>query len=221
MAIRTYFASSVGRKQVMALTGLGLSLFILTHMAANLLAIFSADAYNNYSHALISNPLIYVAEGGLVAIFLIHIYLAIRLTLENRRARHSRYAVSPNGGRGGTTLGARSMFLSGLLLFVFVVFHLKTFKFGAYYSTTVNGVEMRDLHQLLLEVFRDPGYVGWYIFSMLVLGLHLSHGLQSTFQSFGLNHPNINCCLRRSGYVFAILVTLGFMSVPLFVYLKG
>lgn len=221
MGLVSYTRSSIGRKQLMAVTGLLLSLFTLTHMAGNLLIFVGADAYNAYGHALVSNPFIYVAEAGLVVLFFLHLFLAANLTLEARRARPVSYALNPKGARGGVSIAAKSMILTGLLLFVFVVLHLRTFKYGAHYSTTVDGKEIRDLYALMLEVFRDPIYVAWYIFSLLGLGLHLSHGVSSTFQTFGWNHPGLNPFLRRAGSIFAWLVMLGFSAVPVFVYWKG
>ncbi len=205
----------------MAVTGLLLSLFTLAHMAGNLLIFVSADAYNAYGHALISNPLIYVAEAGLVVLSFLHLYLAVCLTLEARRARPNAYAVLPKGSRGGVSIAARSMILTGLVLFAFVVLHLITFKYGEHFTTTVDGKEIRDLYALVFQVFSDPIYVAWYLFSLVGLGLHLSHGVSSTFQTFGWNHPGMNPIVKRAGQGFALVVMLGFAAVPVFVYLKG
>lgn len=213
----TYLRSTIGRKQLVAFTGLSLSLFLLTHMLANLLIIFSAEAYNLYSYKLISNPLIYVAEAGLVALFVIHIALALRATIENKQARPETYAVSASGKKA-TSLVQSSMHHQGMIIFIFTIYHLITFKFGTFYETTVDGIVMRDLHKLVVEVFQSPIYVFGYIAAVLILGFHLSHGVSSAVRTLGFNHPKYDAKIRRCGLSFAIVITLGFMSQPFYVY---
>lgn len=223
--IATYVNSSVGKKQLMAITGLLLSLFTLTHMAGNLLLLCGPETYNKYAHALTSNPAIYVAEAGLVFLFLVHLVCAIAVTNENRQARPQRYFVQPAGDKGGVSAAAKTMILTGLVLLVFTILHLITFKYGPSgppdYEVTYDGVTMRDLYKLVAESFQNPGYVIWYLFSMAVLGLHLSHGISSTFQSLGINHPGFNKCLRCAGPALAWIIAIGFSVAPIVLYLKG
>jgi succinate dehydrogenase / fumarate reductase cytochrome b subunit len=216
---KAYLGSSVGKKKVVGLTGLAISLFTLTHMAGNMLMFVSADAYNLYSHNLISNPAIYLAEGGLVAFFLIHIILTVQLAMDNRAARPVGYMQAAHGVKR-TSFAAKTAILSGSLLLVFVILHLQTFKYGAVYTTTVDGVEMRDIYTLVVEKFHEPGYVAWYLLSLVILGMHLSHGFKASFQSLGLfaaNHPTPT----KLGWAFAILVAGGFITQPLAVYFFG
>lgn len=212
-----WLGSSVGRKQLIGVSGLGLSLFVLIHMAGNMLILASPEAYNKYSHALVTNPLIYAAEVGLVLLFLAHLGLALRLSWSNFRARDTRYAVWPNGAKR-TSPVQRSLWAQGLLILVFVILHLITFKYGPHYSVTYDGVEMRDLHRLVLEVFSQPGYVVWYVIALIVLGLHLWHGVRSSFQTLGVNHPRYNCAIKFLGRCYAVVVTAGFLSQPIYVY---
>ncbi|NDD92286.1 hypothetical protein EBZ37_09400, partial [bacterium] len=149
--------SSIGKKKLVGLTGLLISLFTLSHMAGNLLMFVGPDAYNTYSHKLVTNPAIYLAEAGLVAFFLIHIALTVQLTRANRAARPVGYAGSASGVKK-TSFAAKTAILSGALLLAFVVLHLQTFKFGEVYTTTVDGVEMRDIYRLVVEKFHQPGY---------------------------------------------------------------
>lgn len=209
---------SVGKKYLMAVTGLGLTGFVLTHMLANLLILFSADAYNAYSHALTSNKaFLLTAEAGLVTLFLLHIFLAISLTRANRAARPDRYAMGPTGEKAAT-LASRTMIHHGMVIFIFVILHLKLFKYGAYYETNVHGVAMRDLYRLVLEEFKEPGEVIWYVAAMCVLGFHLSHGIGSTFQSLGWNHPRYTPKVMAAGLALAILIAAGFILPPLYVF---
>lgn len=216
---KAYLGSSIGKKKLVGLTGLAISLFTLTHMAGNLLMFVSADAYNTYSHKLVTNPAIYLAEAGLVAFFVIHIVLTVQLTRANRAARPVGYYQSASGPKK-TSFAAKTAILSGALLLAFVVLHLQTFKFGPVYTTTVDGVEMRDIYTLVIEKFQEPGYVSWYLISLLILGMHLSHGVKASFQSLGVfasNHP----MLTRIGWAFAILVAGGFITQPLAVFFFG
>ena len=223
--IVTYVNSSVGKKQLMAITGLLLSLFALTHMAGNLLLLCGPEPYNKYAYTLTSNPAIYIAEAGLVFLFLLHVYCGIRVTIDNRQARPQGYFVQPSGEKGGVSAASKTMILTGMLLLVFTIWHLITFKFGPSgppdYEVMYDGVVMRDLYKLVAESFRSPGYVTWYLFSMAVLGLHLSHGISSTFQSLGINHPGINKCVRCGGPVLAWLIAVGFSITPIVLYWKG
>lgn len=213
----SYLVSSIGRKQVMAATGLAWSLFVLTHMAANMLILFDAEAYNKYSHALITNPLIYIAEAGLVATLLAHIVNGIWVTIENRRARPTKYAMTSNGQKA-PRFQSRWMAFHGILLAVFIVYHLVTFKFGPVYYVTYDGVQMRDLHRLVLEVFQDPAYVIFYAVCLVAVGFHLSHGLYSSFATLGLYHPKFSPALNKFGYMYGAVVAAGFLSQPIYVF---
>lgn len=212
-----YLQSAIGRKQIMGLTGLAWSLFVLTHMAANLLILFSADAYNKYSHALITNPFIYVAEAGLVLMLLLHVFDGVVLTVQNKSARKQKYAMPTNGEKAARP-NSKFMIYHGTLILAFIILHLITFKFGTHYETTVDGVVMRDLHRLVIEVFQSPIYVVGYVVSLILLGLHLSHGFYSSFCSLGFYHPRYSRMLNIFGYIYAVIVALGFIVQPLYVF---
>jgi len=211
-----FLSSSVGTKILVALTGLGFAAFLVTHLAANLLVLVDAHAYNEYSHKLTSNPLIYIAEAGLAALFLVHAFKAVFVTLRNRQARGDGYAVKKRAGHTSRkTWASTTMILSGLWLLLFVVIHLKTFKFGPWYETPDG---MRDLTRLVREVYGEPLHVVFYVLSMVVVGLHLSHGLSSAFQSMGLEHPRYNGLIRGTGLTVAIVMGLGFALIPVVIY---
>jgi succinate dehydrogenase / fumarate reductase cytochrome b subunit len=217
----TWLCSTIGRKQLVGLTGLGLSFFLLTHMLGNMLILAGPQAYNEYSHALVSNPLIYVAEVGLLAAFLAHFVIAILISWSNWKARDSRYAMLPNGAKRTTAI-QRSLWAQGLLILVFVILHLITFKYGAHYTADYGKGEIRDLHKLVIEVFQDPGYVGWYCFALIVLGLHLSHGVGSSLQTLGIHHVRYQRHFKTISILYAIFVIAGFLSQPIYVFfLRG
>jgi succinate dehydrogenase / fumarate reductase cytochrome b subunit len=169
---------------------------------------------------MVNNPLIYVAEAGLLLMFLVHVALATQLALENRRAAAADGGCLKSRGEKSPRFGSRSMILTGLLTFVFVVLHLITFKFGTHYEVTYDGVVVRDLHRLVLEKFNQPIYTAWYLFALVVLGVHLSHGVSSFFQTLGLGSVR-NKNLKKIGYAFAVLVAGGFISQPIYAILVG
>ena len=210
-----WLGSSVGKKQVVGLTGFGIALFALLHMAGNLMMFFSPRAYNIYGHQTVHNPAFPFLEGLLLAAFGFHVVLATQLWLENRRARPMDN-YSAGSGPKRSTFAARSMFFTGLLLFVFLVLHLITFKYGTYYSVNYDGVEVRDLYRLMVEKFQSPTYVAWYILCLVVLGIHLSHGITSLFQSMGLGSAR-NPALKRFGMALAIVIAGGFIAQPIWI----
>lgn len=215
-----YFFTSVGKKLVMGISGLVWAGFVMGHMAGNMLMFISPGAYNSYGHALTSGGLIYVVETVLLTALSIHVFFAVWLTVDNRRARGSQgYALSQKGSKGAS-IASRTMAAQGSLILAFIIFHLITFKFGPVYETTVNGVQMRDLHRLMVEVFQQPGYFAWYVFCLLLLGVHLRHGISSIFQSLGVLNSNNQATFQKVGIVYAIVVSLGFLSQPISVFLS-
>ena len=205
--------SSIGKKIVMAVTGLSMIGFLVTHLAGNMLLFVGAETYNLYSHKLISNPLIYGAEAILVLVFLYHVFMAIKITLENRGARPIRYAVTASLGK--KTLSSSTMMWSGSVILVFLILHLISFKFGEDVAPpSVDGA--RDLYALVVTRFQNPFYSSFYILCMIILGFHLSHALQSTFRSFGLSHPTYLGWIKIISYGTAIAFTLGFSIFPIY-----
>ncbi len=200
--------SSIGKKIMVALAGLFLSFFLLVHLAGNLFMFSGAGAFNHYASALAHNELLPVAEIGLVVLFLVHIALATRAWFINRAARPVGYQVY--AGKGGRTAGSRSMAVTGALVLVFLLVHLKTFRFAP------AAVREADLFALVVRRFRSPWYSAFYVLALGGLGLHLSHGVQSAFQTLGLNHPRYTPLIKKLGLAFAVLIALGFMSMPIY-----
>lgn len=214
-----FLKSTVGRKYIMGITGLIWMGFVMSHMAGNMLILVSPDLYNSYGHAIISNKLIlYPAEMILVLGLAVHVICAISLTIQNRSARNVRYAVSSKGDKAASK-ASRSMAIQGSLILCFVISHLITFKYGSVYETTVNGIVMRDLHKLVIEVFNNPAYVAWYVLCLILLTFHLSHGAHSIFQSFGILERKMQAQLKKFAWVYALIVGLGFLSQPIYVFL--
>lgn len=211
------FSTTVATKLLLGVTGLALVGFLVFHLFGNLLLIFGPDTYNEHAHALISNPLIVPAELGLVAVFLLHAIKAVLNFVHNRAARPVRYEQKAwAGGPSRKSWGSTTMILTGIGLFLFVPFHLVTFKYGPYYESGAPGV--RDLYRLLIEVFQSPGYVAFYTVAMLVVLLHLRHGVASSLQSLGLIPAAWTRLFLAASLAVALAVGLGFLLIPLYIY---
>ena len=219
-AVNHYFRSSIGRKQLVAITGLLLCGFLVSHLSGNLLLMVSSDAFNLYAHKLASlGGLLYVIEGALAVIFCLHLGLAIKLTLENLQSR-GKYQMRTKTGRG-TTFASQTMPFTGVILLVFLVLHLLNLKFGTNYETTINGVVMRDLTRTTIEYFRSVGATAWYIVAMIVAAIHTSHGFASAFQSMGWNHGKYFKNVKRLGFIYAVAVGGGFAFLAIYCHMKG
>lgn len=222
MDLQKAFSSSIGSKFLIAFTGLFLLVFLIAHLAGNLLFIAGPDAFNEYSHKLISNPLIYAAELGLLAVFLLHIFKTVGMIAGSYAARPERYAkkkwAKTKNDRSRKSVSSSTMIVTGTITLLFVVTHLATFKFGAYYETP-DGI--RDLYRLQLAVFSNPGYVAFYIVAMGVIVFHLWHGASSAVQSFGIDSPTWTPRVQWMGRGLALILGLGFAILPVYTFMLG
>jgi succinate dehydrogenase / fumarate reductase cytochrome b subunit len=223
MATRpSFLSSSIGTKVLVALTGLALLAYLILHLAGNALVFLGPDTFNLYSDALISNPLIVPIEVGLLAIFLLHIYKAVRVTLDNRAARPEPYARRTRaGGASRKSTASTAMIWTGLVTLLFVAVHVRGFKFGPHYEAVVEGRTVRDLYRLEMEAFSDPLTVAFYAAAVLVVGGHLWHGFWSAFQSLGTGDDRTSRRLQRIGWALAVLLAAGFFVIPIWAYLVG
>lgn len=216
----SFLTSSVGSKYLIAFTGLSLVGFLVGHLAGNLLIYVSPDAFNHYGDVLIKNPLVIPAELGLIALFLLHTYKAVRMFVAAKGARPVDYAKKEWAGHTSRkSLASTTMILSGLFLLLFVPFHVKTFKYGPHYESSEPGV--RDLWRLVAEVFSHPGYVVFYVAGMAIIGFHLWHGVSSALQSLGIDRLGWSPVLRLIGWTVAVVLAVGFLSIPLYIYFVG
>jgi len=218
--ILRFLRSPIGSKIMMALTGLFLAIFLVAHLGANLLVFKSAEEFNTYSDSLVSSWLIYPAEIGLIFLFGYHAINGVVLAIKNRQARPTGYGHKRNTGdeRSRKSLASTLMPVTGVLIFVFLIIHVATMKFGTYYATSVDGEPMRDLFRLVIEKFTDPLWAGGYILAMLVLGLHLWHGLATFFMTLGIRQRSF---LTRAGQGLAVILVGGFLLIPTLIFLGG
>jgi len=208
-----FLESSIGKKIMVALAGLLLCGFLITHLAGNLFLFAGAPAFNRYAEFLESQALLPLAEGGLFVLFLIHIALSVRARMANWAARPIGYAAPSD--KGARTPGSRTMAVSGSLILLFIVIHVATIKYQ------VGGAMGPTLYDHVTGWFRNPLYAGFYVLAMIGIGLHLSHGVQSSFQTFGVSHPRYTPLLKALGLAFAAVVALAFASMPLYFCFVG
>ncbi len=201
--------SSIVKKVLMAITGIGLSIFLVLHLAGNLFIFSGPNEFNGYAAILEHNPLLIPAEIVLLGIFLVHLIMAIKLTGENNAARPIDYQHRKTMGE--STLASRTMIYSGVIILVFVILHVYAFKFG---EKKVAG--KLELWELVIKTFQNPLVVVWYVLAMILLGFHLSHGLASSLQSMGAIKPDWRHRSRRIGAVIGWIIALGFASMPLY-----
>lgn len=214
--MRTTLSTSIGKKVVMGLSGAALVGFLAAHLAGNLTIYADKDGrtFDGYAATLESNPLLPVAEIGLAALFAIHVFFAIRLSIENRRARANRYAVTT--GKGKKTIGSTSMIWTGLVVLGFLFLHLWDFRI----SKEFDGAPASLAEMVRTRLSSGVGAT-IYLVGVVVLGVHLSHGIRSAFQSIGVRHPTFDGFLTQLGWALTFVFVAGFASFPLYFLLAG
>lgn len=213
-----FLSSSLGKKLIMALTGLFLISFLLIHLIGNLqlLKDDGGRAFNIYAEFMTTNPLIKTISYLLYSFILIHTFGALFLTIQNRKARGSQgYAVIKNA----STWTSRNMGILGTLVFIFIVIHMKDFwaqmHWGGIPTANYDGKEVKDLYAIVAAAFSEGWYVALYVFSMIAVAFHLWHGFASAFQTLGLNHVKYNGVINAVGKLFAIAVPAAFAWIPI------
>lgn len=215
--------SQVGRKFVTGITGIGLMLFLIGHLAGNLTLFGESQAFNLYTYTLESlGPLLYVIEAGLAFFFLYHAIMGISIWRQKRKARPEGYnTYQTKGGPSHQSLASRSMIISGSVILIFLVLHIWHFKFGPTDMIMVEGTEMRDLKALVVGEFQKPLIAFSYIAVLALTILHLAHGAWSAFTSLGMKHGATSKKVQIGAYIFAIVLMLGFISIPLYIFING
>jgi len=208
-------------KLLIGATGVALFLYLLIHIAGNLVVFLGPAAFNKYAFTLEANPLLPVIELLLLAVFVTHIYKTVRMYLGNQSARPTAYAQKkPAGGRSRKTFASSTMIISGLWLLAFLLVHVRAFHdgWGNQYEWPAGG---RDLYRQEMETFTNPLMVAFYIISMVVVGSHLWHGISSAFQSLGADKPGWTRFILPAGKVIAVLIAGAFIVIALWAHFSG
>ncbi len=216
----SHFYSSITKKIIMSLMGLFLLTFLLVHLTLNTFLLFDKDLFNEGAHFMGTNPFIQVFQWVLFAGFAIHILYGIILQIQN-------WASRPKGYKKRAWMEqspfSKYMIYTGIIIFIFLAIHLGNF-FFVKMGWVGNGIPevggKEDMGQLVLDLFHNGGYVAFYVIMFLLMGFHLDHAFQSAFQTLGLNHPTYWGFIKGLSRVYAIVVTLGFVIIPLVIYFR-
>ncbi len=209
------FTSSIGRKILMAITGLLLVLFVVIHLIGNT-TIFGwipggVNAYAHHLHAF--PPMVWAFRAVMLIIALVHIYYGAQLTFENINCRQQKYAVKV---AKKATFASENMIWTGVLLLLFILFHLAHFTIKAVPGMVLvkDAEGVVDVFAMIAGAFKNLGVTGIYVAAMVVLGLHLSHGIQSIFQTFGVANDKTLPNIVKAGIVVAVVLSIGYITVP-------
>ena len=218
---RRLWQSSLGKKYVMAVTGLGLYGFVVIHLLGNLQVFLGEAAINEYAHALKSNAaILWGARLGLLTIVALHITAALQLAAANRRARPIGYEINKPVG---STFAQRTILVSGLVLLSFILFHLSHFTIGIVnsdYLTYRDAAGHHDVRRMMIEGFSNPIAAIFYVVAMGLLMLHLSHGISSLFQSLGLRSKKTVAAFDKLAKASGLLLFLGNTAIVLAILFK-
>jgi succinate dehydrogenase / fumarate reductase, cytochrome b subunit len=212
--VTRFFKSSLGKKYVMALTGFALFAFVIAHMAGNLQIFLGADSINAYAAFLKARPaLLWSARAGLLVVAILHITAAIQLVRINRRARPIGY----NDNKVvASSLAQRTIFMSGLIILAFIIYHLLHFTFGATnpdYLGYHDSLGRHDVYRMMIAGFSNVWVSLFYVIAMGLLCLHLSHGVSSMFQSLGLRRRAITRSINLFARTMALVIFIGNVAI--------
>lgn len=207
--------TTIGRKLIVALSGIFLVLFLLGHMLGNLTIYLGADALNDYAHWLQSSPALWLVRAIMLAIVLVHIILAIRVTRENRAARTYRYQCCE--GRW-LWLYQKRMIISGVVVLIFIIGHILHLTAGAGIGPLFRLLDAHghaDVYNRVVGSFQSPWLAWSYVIAMLFVSVHLKHSIRALFQTLGFFHENFFGFFELLSWVITIMVCAGLISIPL------
>ncbi|BCW93624.1 MAG: succinate dehydrogenase [Thermoanaerobaculum sp.] len=208
MKVLSFYSTTVGKKLVMAVTGLILAVFVLGHMAGNLQIYQGPEKLNHYAQLLrVSMPLLWTVRLILLVSVVLHIVAAVQVTLQNWRSRPQKYAVS---AYQEADIASRTMIWGGLVVAAFVVYHLLHLTFGTAHGDFKPG----DVYHNVVSGFQVPLVSLFYILANIFLALHLYHGMWSWFQTLGFSHPKYNRARRVFATLYAVVIAVGNISIP-------
>lgn len=207
-----FLTSSIGRKVVMSLTGFFLIIFLIVHLSINLSLFWGPNAFNEASEFMATNGVIQVMQYILAAGFILHIIQGISLELKNRSARSVKYVV--NKPSENSTFASRNMIYTGILVLLFLILHLWDF----FVQLKFVGIGNLTDYELVTNRFSSPLFTAIYVIAFVLLGIHLSHGFQSAFQSSGANYNKYKACIKNTGIGFSILIAIGFSAIAVYFF---
>ena len=211
--------SSIGQKLLLATSGLIMFLmFLIPHMGGNILFLFGPDMFNSYAmhlHQLV--PIVIGIEVLMIISISVHMIMAFRVVLANKKASDKRHSQKSSKER---SLAAKLMPYSGGMIFIFIIKHLLDFTFKAKEQVDMHGHMANDVYGMVLARFQDPGHVIFYVLFMVAVGMHLSHALQSSLQTYGLYVPREGSKIKLASMLIAIVMASTFAIIPIVAFIR-
>jgi len=221
--MKLYFSSKIFQKALAALSGGFLILFLIGHLVGNLQLFIPGDSgqkqFNTYALFMTTNPAVKLLSYLTYFSILLHSVLTVFLTIKSRSVRPVKYLV--DSGSTNSTWSSRNMAFLGTLLLVFIIIHLRSFWYEMHFGDIgVDNWGNKDLHTVTLSAFKNIYYTGFYILSMMFLGFHLYHGVESAFQTLGLNTSKYEYYINLLGKSIAVIIPLIFATIPISIYVR-
>ncbi len=216
--LKNFLISPIGGKVLMALSGAMIILFLVGHALGNLLIFSSQNSLNTYAYWLQNSPMLWVFRVTMLLLLVLHSVLAVRIYFQNKSARPIQYEVNTDIQ---LTLSAKTMIFSGLIILVFIIFHIIHLTLGWMPTTSfevAQGEKMIDVYANVVRGFQQPAITFLYVISILVIGLHLHHSIKSLFQTLGFHHLNFHQVIDLLAPALIIVLSLAFISIPLAVW---
>ena len=217
----SYFNSTIFRKTLAGLSGLFLVLFLLGHLIGNLQLFIPGEdgqkQFNEYALFMTTNPAVKILSVLTYSSIILHTVLTLFLVFQSSNARDVKYLQS--SGNANSTWGSKNMAVLGTLILVFIVIHMKSFWYEMHFG--VIGLDPwgnKDLHTVTVTAFNELWYVLFYVLSMVVLAIHLKHGVESVFQTLGIKTRRYVSLIHKAAYGFALIVPAVFASIPIYLY---
>tara|TARA_Y100000588_G_scaffold162609_1_gene176646 strand:- start:279 stop:950 length:672 start_codon:yes stop_codon:yes gene_type:complete len=217
----SYFNSTIFRKTLAGLSGLFLVLFLLGHLIGNLQLFIPGEdgqkQFNEYALFMTTNPAVKILSVLTYSSIILHTVLTLFLVFQSSNARDVKYLQS--SGNANSTWGSKNMAVLGTLILVFIVIHMKSFWYEMHFG--VIGLDPwgnKDLHTVTVTAFNELWYVLFYVLSMVVLAIHLKHGVESVFQTLGIKTRRYVSLIHKAAYGFALIVPAAFASIPIYLY---
>ena len=217
----SYFNSTIFRKTLAGLSGFFLVLFLLGHLLGNLQLLIPGEdgqkQFNEYALFMTTNPAVKILSVLTYSSIILHTVLTLFLVFQSSNARDVKYLQS--SGNANSTWGSKNMAVLGTLILVFIVIHMKSFWYEMHFG--VIGLDPwgnKDLHTVTVTAFNELWYVLFYVLSMVVLAIHLKHGVESVFQTLGIKTRRYVSLIHKAAYGFALIVPAAFASIPIYLY---
>ena len=218
-----YFSSTLFRKTLAALSGLFLTLFLIGHLIGNLQLFIPGEMgqkqFNQYALFMTSNPVVKILSYVTYVSILLHIIVTLFLTVQSKRARNIEYAES--SGNSNSKWESRNMAILGTFIMIFLIIHLKSFWYEMHFGEiSMDPWGNRDLHSVTIIAFEQLWYVIFYVLSMIVLALHLNHGVESAFQTLGVKTRLYRSTIHKAAHFFSFVIPALFASIPIYIFWK-